>query len=309
MLGSIGAAAQSNALGQYVPNQFFEQYEKAVNRKIDLMEKRYRARKDYLGAAQDGYARMRQILQDEQATRAMIEARAWQMFDSEVDKIAQQYSLDTQNAQYLTLRAGAANKYREKAMESARTTNHVVSQQEAFRPMTVVPTGGEDKTGEEIAKYDEERYKRGITAKENIMDLLNDAVPANIKDPAWNQEWAQYIYSGDPGIISTRIAQWVAKDPRALESAAAAVNQYAHEIWGAALTKNEIANRVKEATGSAQSLVHFLRRLQNDHRTQSSGLRAAYPRAAAIYDQRRGQILNSPESTYQPAAVRTDKPK
>lgn len=307
LFGGIGSSAQTNATGIYHPNMFFEQFQKSVDRKMDLFEKRYRSRKDQLGAAQDGYARMRQILQDEQATRAMIEARAWQMFDLEVDKVAQQYGLDTNDARVAQLHAGIAERANKREMEVAKTVGIAAGQQEAFRPITIIP-GGESKLPDEIQKYDEEKFKRGITAREDIMDLVNDGIPANIKGSTWNQDWAQYIYSGNPGILSTRLAQWVAEDPRALESVAAAMNTYGHELFGANLTENEIRQRVKTATGSAESLVHFLRRLQNEHRTQLSSLDAAMPQAAAVHKQRREQILQSPGATYQPRPVREDKP-
>lgn len=299
LFGAIGSSAQSNALGTYVPNQFFEQYEKAVNRKIDLMEKRYRARKDYLGAAQDGYARMRQILQDEAATRAMIEARAWQMFDSEVDKIGQQYGLDTQNAQYMAMRAEIANKYRQKVMESARTTQHVVGTQQQQEDVKVVPLGGgEDKTSSNIKAIVQERQKKELPLIEGALDNMATGIASMAKDEASRDQLAVILRTGNG--LGKGMARYLAHDKAGFARIGAALGDYARIKSGTAQTKIELENLAGlVGTGDLEALRQFYGILQNERRAKESDIQTMedYDKFTARKDLYSG---NPRTQTYEP---------
>jgi hypothetical protein len=302
MFGSVGAAAQTNATGIYHANQFFEQYQRAVDRKVDLLEKRYKARKDYLGAAQDGYARMRQILQDEAATRAMIEARAWQMFDTEVDKIGQQYGLDTANAQFMTFRAALLNKKEEKLARFARTTQHVVGMQEQQKDLKVVPLGGgEDKTGANIKAIVQAREVKKLPIIEGAADNVATALSSMAKDSSYKDTIAHWLRTG--GGVAKGIAPYIAENKDAFVRIAAAANDYVQSKAGSAQTEGEVARLApvigRGGADALEATKRFYDILQNERRAKQADIQAMDD--YDVFEARKGSYSGQPKTqTYEP---------
>lgn len=295
LFGSIGEGTGGG------PNKFFEQYHLAVNRKIDLMEKRYRARKDYLGAAQDGYARMRQILQDQQATRAMIEARAWQMFDAEVDKVGQQYGLDASNAQYLALRSEIANKHRTKAMEAARTTNHTVGMQEQFRPQQVIPLGGDSNLGPDIKAIVQAREVKKLPIIEGAMDNVATALGSMAKDHSSRDGIAQWLRTGNG--LASGLAPYIAENKDAFTRIQAAANDYVVSKAGSAQTEGEVQRLAPVIGRGGMNGIEATRRfyaiLRNEHRAKQADIQAM--EGYAEFERRKGAYSDAPSTqTYEP---------
>jgi hypothetical protein len=273
----MGMFAGGMAQGMGHANRFWDQYNLNVDRKIDLMEKRYRARKDYLGAAQDGYSRMRQILQDEQATRAMIEARAWQMFDVEMDRVAQQYNLDTNNAQFMQFKAKIQNTYREKAMESARTTQHVSAVQEQQKDLKIIPLGGgEDKTGSNIDKIVQAREVKKLPIIEGALDNVSTALVSMAKDSSYKDTIAHWLRTGNG--LAKDLAPYIAENKEAFTRIAAAANDYVQSKAGSAQTEGEVARLApvigKGGADALEATKRFYDILQNEHRAKQADVGA-----------------------------------
>ncbi len=297
----LGGAGASGPNGTGV-NMFFDQYEKSVNRKIDLMQKRYNARKDYLGAAQDGYARMRQILQDEAATRAMIEARAWQMFDAEIDKIGQQYGIDTSNAQYLQLRSGIFNKYRDKVMESAKHNQHTVGMQEQQKDLKVVPLGGgEDKTGPNIKAIVQAREVKKLPIIEGALDNVATALSSMAKDHSYRDSIAQWLKTGNG--LASGVAPYIAENKDAFTRIAAAANDYVQSKAGSAQTEGEVQRLApvigRGGAGAVEATKRFYDILQNERRAKEADIQTM--EGYDVFMGRKGLYSGNPKTqTYEP---------
>ncbi len=300
--GSIGAQAQTQATGIYHSNKFLESFEKAVDRKIDLMEKRYRARKDYLGAAQDGYARMRQILQDEQATRAMIQAKAWQMFDLEVDKVLQQHNVDMADPRAKQLKAASLMKFRGAAMESARTTNHVTAVQEQQKDLKVVPLGGgEDKTGSNIDKIVQAREVKKLPIIEGAMDNVATAMASMAKSHTYRDNIAHWLRTG--GDIDKKLAPYIAENQDAFVRIAAAANDYVQSKAGSAQTEGEVGRLApvigKGGADGLKAAKRFYDILQNEQRAKNADIQTMDGHAE--FERRKGAYASQPDTqTYVP---------
>lgn len=284
------------------PNQFFEQFQKAVDRKVSLMEKRYQARKDRLGAAQDGYARMRQILQDQAATRAMIEARAWQMFDNELDKVMQQYSIDMADPRAQMLRATTARKQREAVMESARTTQHVTAMQEQQKDLKVVPLGGgEDKTGANIKAIVQAREAKKLPIIEGALDNVATGLSSMAKNSGARDTVAHWLKTGNG--LGKDLAPYIAENKDAFARIAAAANDYVQSKAGSAQTEGEVARLApvigRGGTDALEAARRFYAILQNERRAKEADIQTM--EGYDVFVGRKGLYSSNPKTqTYEP---------
>jgi len=301
--GSIGAQAQTNATGIYHTNKFLESFEKAVDRKIDLMEKRYRARKDYLGAAQDGYARMRQILQDEQATRAMIQAKAWQMFELETDRVMIQHGADMQGPGLRKMMADIALKKRDRIMESARTTTQVSAQREELAHDQVVQAAGAGDEDKALADISDAYLQQEMPALEAGLNLVQTALDEYVKDPTLRSQIAINLQAGRWGDFGRTWSSAVADNDQVYQNISAAMMQYAQAFTGKAETKGEMLKAAAlVGDGKPEGIAAFYRIIDNQRRVKETTIAARNPAAWRKFKANKQQVSGR-ESNYHPRTM------
>lgn len=268
MMGSLGAAMTHG------PNQFIEMYERNVQHHIDLMKTQFEQRKDYLRESQDGYTRMMQALQSENAVRSMLEARAWQLMDAKVDQVAHQLNIDMSNPKFLQFKAAINGKYWEAQKSIAAHVQNQVTTQEQQKQLLAIPGGGGDKQlAKNLNDIVQARQAKQLPLIEATIDDIHAALGGMSSDPSYRDQLAVILRSGSGNFKS--LAKYVAGNKAAFQHLSAGLQNYARAKAGSAQTQTELENLASAVgTGDLDALATFYNVVANERRSAESDISA-----------------------------------
>lgn len=299
MLGSLGA------VGTGGPNQFLEQFNAQIARRVEAMRDLRKHRAQNVENKKNGYERAMAALGDQRAVDAMLEARMWKGLDARVEQIAAQLGIDSEDPRLQQVRAGIMLKHRELNLQTAKRITDVSASQQVHRPIVVVGGGGgggKDPLEEGLGVVAEERRKRGIPEIEGALDVMNFAIKRFKMDPSTMNQLSVWLASGQTGEVVRHLAPFLASDPQAVQAWSHAITQYRQAKAGKTLTPSESAAIQREvSTASPQALAQMYVNIATDRAALEGEVQAGFPKYYRAFQHNREVARNT--SDYKPTQV------